>query len=96
MSAQAKQERRRMQLLASKATFQSDPAKQAAEIDKKKKERKEDSEKALQRRQVDSERKRQRTQRRECFSIWCAACNQFFSSSFLSEHFCTLSPVEAY
>ena len=45
MSAQEKKERRRMQLLASKATFRSDPAKRAAELDKRKK-----SERKIQRR----------------------------------------------
>ena len=83
-----KQERRRKQLRASKAKFRSDPVKRAAEIDKEKLrqrvERKKDSEKAFERRQVDSERKRQYLQTRECFSIWCSVCDKFFSNRLLS------------
>ena len=40
--------------------------------------------KAFERRQVDSERKRQYLQTREFFSIWCSVCNKFFSNRLLS------------
>lgn len=94
-----KKERRRKQLRASKAKFRSDPIKRAAELDKEKlrqrADRKNNSDKAIERKQVDSEKKRQYRQTRECFSIWCYVCNKFFSNRLLShtrnEQWCTLS-----
>ena len=66
------------------------PSDLAAEIDKEnlrqRAERKKDSDKAFER-QVDSVKKRQYLQTKECFSIWCAVCNKSFSNSLLS-HTC--------
>jgi hypothetical protein len=81
-------ERRRLQLRASKAKFRSDPIKRAEEIsketDRQRIGRKNDSDKAVQRRQVDSERKRKDFQNKECFSIWCVKCQNFYSNSLLT------------
>jgi hypothetical protein len=90
-AAEQQRKRQREQMRAAIAKFRADPSKREKERTREnlrqRQERNHDPASAIQRRQIDAERKRKASQKSEVFGISCEDCEKTFSNSHINNIF---------